>query len=134
VQPGRTLFLHLPPPFHLPTALIPDTVSNLNVHVDAGVPSATLTWTPPQNTVSGTHSSHSDVSKYHIHFKPKGGKNYDTLEVDSSTTSVVFNRELGLIPHKTFVFEVGAQCGDAFGQWNAVSKFIGELQKLFLVC
>ena len=120
------------PSFHFifPAALIPDPVGNLRIHLDTGVPSVTLTWTPPENTKAGTQSSRSDVSRYHIRFKPKERQNFDNYEVDNSTTSVVFDRNSGLIPHKTFVFEVRAQCGDALGEWKAVSALISELSNV----
>jgi len=124
---GRPLYLPLPLPFTIPVALIPDPVGKLKVDLDPGVPSVTLSWTPPQNTEAEPQSCHSDVSRYHIRFKPKERQLYYHIDVDSSTTRIDFNRESGLIPHKTFIFEVRAQCGDAFGQWKAESALISEL-------
>lgn len=121
----KTIIFTLPLPFTIPVALIPDPVGKLKADLDPGVPSVTLSWTPPQN--AEPQSCLSDVSRYHIRFKSKERQLYYHIDVDSSTTRIDFNRESGLIPHKTFIFEVRAQCGDAFGQWKAESALISEL-------
>ena len=111
------------------SALDPDPVENLKIHMDPSVPSVTLTWAPPQNSGLASPDSCLDVSKYHIRFKPKGTWRYKEMTVDphGSTTSLVLKRESGLIPHTTFIFEVKAQSGDRLGQWKTVSAFVGEL-------
>ena len=105
--------------------MVPSVVEKLKVDVDPNVPSVTLNWAPPQNTE--TQCSWSDVSSYHIRFKPQGRDYYDEMSVSSSTTSVVLKRDSGLVLHATSIFEVRAQCGDNLGAWRvAVSKYIGK--------
>ena len=107
------------------SALNPDPVESLKIHVDSCIPSVTLTWAPPQNSGVGSPDSCLDVSRYLIRFKPRGTRH--DITVDGSTTSLVLKRESGLIPHTTSIFEVRAQCGDYLGQWKTVSAFVGEL-------
>ena len=114
----------LPPAFRL----VPDTVENLKTDVNPNIPSVTLTWAPPLILENATTIS--DVSSYHIRFKPNRGQNYEEAFVDGSTTSIVLNRESGLTTHTTFTFEVRAQSGDDMGQWKSVSAFVGELKKM----
>ena len=109
-------------------AIIPDSVDNLKVQVDSNIPSATLTWDPPCNCIVGTQSTCTDVSSYHIRFKQER-QHYNDVYVNGAKTSVVFSEELGLSLNATFTFEVRAQSGDNFGEWKAVSVFIGELHK-----
>ena len=110
-------------PFCTPAALIPNVVEKLKADVDPNIPSVTLSWAPPQNTE--TQRSWSDVSSYHIRFKPQEREYYDEMSVDRSTTSVVLKRDSGLIPHTKSIFEVRAQCGDDLGQWRVtVSEYI----------
>ena len=109
-----------------PADLIPDQIQNLKVELDSNVPFVTLTWQPPQNVGAGSQSCRSDVSSYHICFKPQGREYYDEMRVDSSTTRIILKRDSGLIPHTTSIFKVRAQCGDDLGEWTAVSTFIGE--------
>ena len=113
------------------SALDPDPVENLKVHMDPCVPSVTLTWAPPQNSGLPSPDSCLDVSRYHIRFKSKGTRRYKEMTVDGSTTSLVLKRESGLTPHTTFIFEVSAQSGDCVGQWKTVSVFVGELNNGF---
>ena len=115
------------------SALDPDPVENLKIHMDPCVPSVTLTWAPPQNFGLASPDSCLDVCRYHIRFKPKGTWHYKPMTVDGSTASLVLKRESGLTPHTTFIFEVSAQCGDRLGQWKTVSVFVGELNNTFLV-
>ena len=109
-----------------PPDLIPDLVQNLKVALDPNIPSVTLTWQPPQNVGPGSQRCTSDVSSYHIRFKPQGRDYYDEMSVSSSTTSVVLKRDSGLILHTTSIFEVRAQCGDNLGEWTIVSAKIGK--------
>ena len=111
--------------FTMPLDLVPGPVEKLKIHVDKGIPSATLTWTPPQNVGAVSPSICSDVSQYHIRFKPKIRKDYHEMSVDGSTTSIVLNRESGLIPHTSFTFEVRAQSRDNLGDWKSVSTHVG---------
>ena len=92
-------------------------------------PSVTLTWDPPHNVNAGTQSTCSDVNSYHIRFKPKERQHYNEVKVNGSTTSIVLGKKDGLYLHTTFIFEVRAQSGDDFGEWEVVSAFIGELHK-----
>lgn len=115
-----TVLLYIPP-----TALVPNQVENLAARLNPNVPSVTLTWDPPSNVGVGTRSSWPDVTKYHIRFKPKRGTRFETY---CSTTSIVLNRDSGLMPLITSKFEVRAQCGDCIGKWKAVSEFIGKQQ------
>lgn len=110
----------------MPLDLVPGPVEKLKVHVDKSIPSATLTWAPPQNVGAERLS---DVSKYHIRFKPRGRKDYHEMTVDGSTTSVVLNRKSGLTPHTSFTFEVMAQSRDNLGDWKSVSTVVGKLNK-----
>ena len=112
--------------FILTAALIPDAVQNLNTDVDMNVPSVTLKWDPPPNVGTGTQSSWTDVSKYHIRFRPECGEHYNEITVDGSTTSIVLRRESGIIPQTISVFEVRAQSGDSLGQWKKSSRYIGK--------
>ena len=114
------------------SALNPDPVENLKIHVDPCIPSITLTWAPPQNSGVGSPESCLDVSRYHIRFKPRGTRHYKDNTVDGSTTSLVLKRDSGLTPHTTSIFEVRAESGDNIGQWKTVSAFVGELDKSFL--
>ena len=107
-------------------ALVPDPVENLNVDVDPSVPSVTLTWDLPRNVGVRFQRSWSDVSSYHIRFKPQDREHYHDMGVDRSTPCVVLKRESGLIPHTTTIFEVRAQCGDDLGEWKQASRFIGK--------
>ena len=97
--------------------LFPCPVQNLKIKVDPRIPSVTLTWAPPKNVGVGS-SNWSDVTAYHIRFKPHEREHYRDRNVDSSTTSIVLK---GLIPQTTSVFEVRAQCGDGLGKWKAAS-------------
>ena len=106
----------------MPLDLVPGPVEKLKIHVDKTIPSATLTWTSPQNVCVG---SLSEISQYHIRFKPKGRKDYHEMTVDGSTTSIVLNRESGLTPHTSFTFEVRAQSRDNLGDWKSVSTIVG---------
>ena len=115
------------------SALDPDPVENLKIHMDPCVPSVTLTWAPPQNAGLASPDSCLDVSRYHIRFKQKGTRRYKEMTVDGSKTRLVLERESGLIPHTTFIFEVKAQSGDHLGQWKTVASFVGELNNNFLV-
>ena len=74
----------------------------------------------------------SDVSSYHIRFKPQGRQHYNEVYVNGSTTSIVLSEESGLSLHTTVIFEVRAQSGDDFGEWKVVSAFIGESHKRLL--
>ena len=49
--------------------------------------------------------------------------------MNGDITGIVFSEESGLSLHTTFTFEVRAQSGENFGEWKAVSAFIGELHK-----
>ena len=49
--------------------------------------------------------------------------------MNGSTTSITLSEESGLSLHTTFTFEVRAQSGDDFGEWEVVSELIGELHK-----
>ena len=100
----------------------------MKVQVDSNIPSATLTWDPPRNCIVGTQSTCTDVSSYHIRFKQER-QHYNEVNVNGATTSIVLSEESGLSLHTTFIFEVRAQSGDDFGEWKAVSAFIGELHK-----
>ena len=115
------------------SALNPDPVENLKVHVDPSIPSVTLTWAPPQNSGVASPDSCLDVSRYHIRFKERGTQHYKEMTVDGSTTSLVLKKESGLTPHTTFIFEVKAQSGKFLGQWKTVSAFVGELNKMFWI-
>ena len=106
-----------------PTALVPDQVGNLAAILNPNVPSVTLTWDPPSNVGAGTQHSWRDVTQYHVRFEPKGG---DNVEIYCSTTSLVLDKDSGLIPLTTSRFGVRAQCGDCFGQWKAVSSYFGK--------
>ena len=99
---------------------------NLKVALDPNIPSVTLTCQPPQNVCPGSQRCTSDVSSYHIRFKPQRRDYYDEMSVSSSTTSVVLKRDSGLILHTTSIFEVRAQCGDNLGEWTIVSANIGK--------
>ena len=114
------------------SALNPDPVENLKIHVDPCIPSVTLTWAPPQNSGIGSPDSCLNVSRYLIRFKPRGAWQYKEITVDGSMTSLVLKRESGLTPHTTSIFEVRAQCGDNVGQWKTVSAFVGKLDMSFL--
>ena len=103
-----------------PTALVPNQVGNLVASLNPNVPSVTLTWDPPSNVGVGTLP---DVTNYHIRFKPRRGNHF---EIHCSTTSIVLNKDSGLMPLTSSEFEVRAQCGDYIGQWKAVSTFIGK--------
>lgn len=118
------MFFILPPGFRL----VSDTVENLKTDVNPKIPTVTLTWAPP--LILETTTTISDVSSYHIRFKPNRGRHYEEAFVDGSTTSIVLNRESGLTSHTTFTFEVRAQSGDGMGQWKAVSTFVGEFKKM----
>ena len=107
-------------------ALVPDPVHNLKINVDQNVPSVALFWHPPQNVGGETQRSPSYVSRYHIRFKPKDRQHYDEMVVDSSTTSIILNRDSGLIPLTTSTFKVRAQCGVDLGEWNAISSYVGK--------
>jgi len=48
------------------------------------------------------------------------------MVVDSSTTSIILNRDSGLIPLTTSTFEVRAQCGDDLGEWSVISSYVGK--------
>ena len=115
------------------SALNPDPVENLKIHVDPCIPSVTLTWAPPQNSGDGSPDFCLDVSRYFIHFKPRGAWHYKEVTVDGSTTSLILKRDSGLTPHATSIFEVRAESGDKLGQWKTVSAFVGESNKSFLV-
>ena len=106
----------------MPLDLVPGPVEKLKIHVDKSIPSATLTWAPPQNVGSDTCS---DVSQYHIRFKQKVRMHYHEMTVDGSTTSIVLNRESGLTPLTSFTFEVRAQTGNNLGDWKSVSTVVG---------
>ena len=86
-------------------------------------PSAILTWDPPHNVNAG------DVRSYHIRFKPEERQHYNEVKVNGSTTRIVLRKKDGLSLHTTFTFEVRAQSGDDFGEWEVVSELIGELHK-----
>ena len=106
---------------------MPDPVQNLNIDVDMNVPSVTLTWDPPPNVGgSGTQSSWSDVSRYHIRFKPEWREHFNEITVDSSTTRIVLDRKSGLVPQTESVFEVMAQSGDSMGPWTKASRYVGK--------
>ena len=109
----------------MPLDLVPGPVEKLKIHVDKSIPSATLTWAPPQNVGADSPSTCSEVSQYHIRFKPKGRKDYREMTVDGSATSIVLNRESGLIPHTSFTFEVRTQSRDNLGDWKSVSTIVG---------
>ena len=115
------------------SALNPDPVENLKVHVDPCIPSVTLTWAPSQNSGVASPDLCSDVSRYYIRFKERGTRRYKKMTVDGSTTSLVLKRESGLTPHTTFIFEVKAQSGKFRGQWKTVSAFVGELDESLIV-
>ena len=119
-------------PFFCHSALDPDPVENLKIHVDPCTPSVTLTWAPPQNSGVGSPDSCLDVSRYLIRFKPRGTWRYNEIIVDGSTTILVLKRESGLTPHTTSIFEVRAESGNNLGQWKTVSAFVGESNKSFL--
>ena len=106
-----------------PTALVPDQVGNLAASLNPNVPSVTLTWDPPSNVGVESQTSWLDVTKYNVRIKPRRGNN---VEICCSATSTVLDKDSGLIPLTTSRFGVRAQCGDCFGQWNAVSAFIGK--------
>ena len=106
-----------------PAALVPDQVGNLAASLNPNVPSVTLTWDPPSNVGAGTQCSWPDVTQYHVRFEPRGGNN---VEICCSATSIVLDKDSGLIPPTTSRFEVRAQCGDCFGQWDAVSSYFGK--------
>ena len=110
------------------SALNPDPVESLKIHVDPCIPSVSLTWAPPQNSGVGSPDSCLDVSRYHIQFKPRGTRH--DITVDGSTTSLVLKRDSGLTPHTTSVFEVRPESGDILGQWRTVSAFVGKLKKV----
>ena len=114
------------------SALNPDPVENLKIHVDPCIPSVTLTWAPPQNSGVGSPDSCLDVSRYLIRFKPRGAWHYKEITVDGSTTSLVLKRDSGLTAHTTSIFEVRAESGDNVGQWKTVSAFVGKLDISFL--
>ena len=115
-----------------PTALVPDPVHKLNVSVEPNTPTMSLTWDPPHNVKEiGTQCSLLNAIQYHIRFKPNEREHYDEISVDSSTTSMVLNRESGLIPLTTSTFEVRAQCGEDLGEWNMISGYIGECKEVF---
>ena len=118
------MFFILPPAFRL----VPDTVENLKVNVNPKIPNVTLTWAPP--LILETTTTISDITRYHIRFKPNKGRHYNEAFVDGSTTSIVLNRESGLTTHTTFTFEVRAQSGDDMGQWKSTSAFVGELKNI----
>ena len=94
--------------------------------MDPSVPSVTLTWDPPRNVGVRLQRPSSDVSSYHIRFKPQDREHYHDISVDRSTACVVLKRDSGLIPHTTSIFEVRAQCRDGLGEWKQVSKYIGK--------
>ena len=83
------------------------------------VPSVTLTWDPPSNVGAGTQSY---VTQYHVRFKPRGRNN---AKICCSATSIVLDKDSGLIPLTTYRFGVRAQCGDCIGLWKAVSSYFG---------
>jgi len=115
-----------------PAALVPDPVHNLKISVEPNIPTVALTWDPPCNVVeTGTQCSLLHAIQYHIRFKPNEREHYDEVSVDSSTTSMVLNRESGLIPLTTSTFEVRAQCGEDLGDWNVISGYIGECKVVF---
>jgi len=115
-----------------PAALVPDPVHNLKISVEPNIPTVALTWDPPGNVIeTGTWCSLLNAIQYHIRFKPKEREHYDEVSVDSSTTSMVLNRESGLIPLTTSTFEVRAQCGEDLGDWNVISGYIGECKVVF---
>ena len=120
---------HLCCDIYPPTALVPNPVGNLSSSVNPNVPSVTLTWDPPSNFGDGIQCPWSDVTKYHIRFKPKRGNCFEIH--DCFTTSIVFNRDSGLTPLTTSVLEVRAQCGNCIGQWKTVSTFIGKYTIVF---
>ena len=117
------MFFILPPAFRLG----PDTVEDLKANVNPKIPTVTLAWAPP--LILETATTISDITRYHIRFKPNRGRHYEEF-VDGSTTSIVLNRESGLTTHTTFTFEVKAQSGDDMGQWKAVSTFVGQLKNM----
>ena len=104
---------------------MPDPVQNLKIDVDMNVPSVKVTWDPPLNVRRESQSSWSDVSRYHIRFKQESD-GYNEISVDSSTTSIVLNRESGIMPQTNSVFEVRAQSGDSLGKWRKISGYVGE--------
>ena len=79
-----------------------------------------LTWDPPAN--AGDAGS---VTVYHLYFKPEGTERYSEMSVDGSTTSVLLDRESGLIPQTTYDFGVRAQSGNNMGDWKMVSTYVG---------
>jgi len=107
-------------------ALDPDLVRHLSADVDENVPSLTLSWTPPVNIQSAN-----EVTEYQIRFNPFGSEHFNEMTVSGSTNSVVFTRDLSLVPMVHYHFQVRAKSGNKEGEWRDVSAYYGTNAQYF---